>query len=478
MSSPPTPSGRTKLIATVGPASDHPDAIHALADAGATVFRVNFAHGTPEERSERIAKIRAVEAERGTSLAILADLPGPKVRLGQLAGPSVRLRTGQRFRLDSGGPAGDETGAPVTYQRLAEDVRPGDRVLLADGAVDLVVRKIEQRVVVTEVVRGGDIRPGVGVNIPADRLSLPAVTDRDREALARALDLGVDFIGQSFVRDPQDVVDLRSLMGDRPLPIVAKIETRPAAEMADRIMEVSDAVMVARGDLGVELPLEDIPILQKELLSMALARGIPGIVATQMLESMIRSPRPTRAEVSDVANAVLDGADAIMLAAETAVGEFPALAAETAARIAAAAEGGAGHSRMSHAACRHTGEAAAVAHAAAQVAVDDPDVVAIAAYTESGLTANLLSSERPGVPTYAFSPHLEVRRRLSLRWAIHPLPTADPGDTDSMIEAMDRGLRDAGVAREGDVVVIVASSPAGKAKTNMLKVHHVGAPVR
>jgi pyruvate kinase len=472
------PTSRTKLIATIGPATDRPETIHALVEAGTTVFRVNFAHGSAAEQAARIARIRQIEAERGATFAILADLPGPKVRLGALSSPSIRLRTGQRFNLDSGGPAGDETGAPVTYQALSADVRPGDRILLADGAVDLIVRKIEQRVVMTEVVRGGDIRPGVGVNIPADRLSLPAITDRDRDGLTRALGCGVDFVGQSFVRDPADIEALRALMTDRSVPIVAKIETRPAAEKADRIMEVADAVMVARGDLGVEMPLEDIPILQKELLAAARIRGIPGIVATQMLESMIRAPRPTRAEASDVANAVLDGADAIMLSAETAVGEYPALAAETAVRIAAAAEERAGRFRLTHSACRHTGEAAAVAHAAAQVAAEDPDVVAIAAYTESGLTAQLLSAERPGVDTFAFSPHAEVRRRLSLRWGVHPLPTVDPDDTDSMIESMDRGLRDAGVAREGDVVVIVASSPAGRAKTNMLKVHHVGSPVR
>jgi pyruvate kinase len=469
---------RTKLIATIGPATDRVEAIDALVDAGAAVFRVNFAHGSPEEQAARVELVRTVERERDGSVAVLADLPGPKVRLGDLTEGTIRLRTGDRFLLDSGGPPGDATGAPVNYGRLAADVRPGDRILLADGAVDLVVRAIEHRAVVTEVARGGEIRPRVGVNIPAHRLSLPAITDRDRDALGRALDSGVDFVGQSFVRGPEDVQELRVLIGDRPVPIVAKIETRPAAETADRIMDVADAVMVARGDLGVEMPLEVIPILQKELLAAARIRGIPGIVATQMLESMIHAPRPTRAEASDVANAVLDGADAVMLAAETAVGEYPMESARTALSIAQVAEERAGRFRLTHSSCHHSGEAAAVAHAAAQVAAEDHDVVAIAAFTESGLTAQLISGERPGVAIFAFSPHQEVRRRLGLRWGVRPLPASDPSDTDAMIEAMDRGLRDAGAAREGDVVVIVASSPAGKSKTNMLKVHHIGSPVR
>jgi pyruvate kinase len=469
---------RTKLIATIGPASDRVEAIGALVDAGAAVFRVNFAHGSPEEQAARVAGVREVERERDASVAILADLPGPKVRLGELTERTIRLRTGDRFVLDSGRPPGDATGAPVDYGALASDVRSGDRILIADGAVELIVRAVEHRAVVTEVARGGEIRPRVGVNIPAHRLSLPAITERDRDALGRALDCGVDFVGQSFVRAPEDVRELGALMGDRPVPIVAKIETRPAAEAADRIMDAADAIMVARGDLGVEMPLEVIPVLQKELLSAARFRGIPGIVATQMLESMIHAPRPTRAEASDVANAVLDGADAVMLAAETAVGEYAVEAAQTALAIAQVAEGRAGRFRLTHPSCHHTGEAAAVAHAAAQVAAEDQDVVAIAAYTESGLTAQLISSERPAVATFAFSPHQEIRRRLGLRWGVRALPASDPSDTDAMIEAMDRGLREVGAAREGDVVVIVASSPAGKSSTNMLKVHHIGSPVR
>ena len=466
---------RTKLICTLGPATAGPEQVRALVEAGCSVFRVNFSHGTPAEQAALVDAVLRVEADLGTCLGVMVDLPGPKVRLGELAEKSIRLRAEQRFVLRAGGGPGDQDGAPISYPGLAGDVHPGDRIMLADGAVDLLVREVDGDVI-TECVRGGLIRPRAGVNVPAERLSLPAIGDRDREGLARALDLGVTFVAQSFVRGSGDVAELRSLMGDRAVPIVAKLETRPAIDDAEAILRTADAVMVARGDLGVEMPMEEIPMLQKELLAGARLAGVPGVVATQMLESMIRAPRPTRAEASDVANAVLDGADAVLLSGETAIGDYPVEAAEAATRIAAFAEERAGRFRLTGTACRHASEAAAVAHAAAQVAAGDPDVVAIACFTETGLTANLLSAERSGVGVYAFSPHLEVRRGLCLRWGLSPLAVADPVDTDSMIAAMDEGLRAAGIAGGGDAVVMVASSPAGRAKTNMLKVHHVGAP--
>jgi pyruvate kinase len=370
------------------------------------------------------------------------------------------------------------SGAPTTYAGLADDVREGDRVLLADGAVELVVRATRGRDVITEVVRAGSVRARAGVNVPAERLGLPAVTERDREGLARALDLGVDLVAQSFVRRAEDVRTLRELMGDRSVPIVAKIETRPAIEAIDAVLDEADALMVARGDLGVELPMEQIPVLQKELLVRARSTGKPAVVATQMLESMIHAPRPTRAEASDVANAVLDGADAIMLSGETAIGEYPVEAARAAARIAEVAEERAGRFRTPGEPCRHTEEAAAVAHAAAQVAAGDPDVVAIACFTGTGRTAELLASERPGVPIYAFSSHQRVRRILGLRWGVTSLAAVSPNDTDEMIAVMDAGLVRAGLVRAGQSVVMAASSPAGKTHTNMLKVHHIGSAVR
>ncbi len=470
-------AAKTKLLCTLGPASATPKMLRGLVEAGATVFRLNFSHGTPEDHARAVAIVRDAEQDLGMSLAVLADMPGPKIRLGSMQPDPFKFQTGQRFHLRAGGP-GDERGTSTSYPGLARDLSAGDRILLADGAVELTVAAIEGDTVVTECVRGGTVRSRQGVNVPAERLGLPAVTDRDRECLAVALDLGVDLVAQSFVREPQDIVDMRSLMGHRVVPIVAKIETNPAVANIEAILEVSDALMVARGDLGVELPMEEIPLIQKDLIHASRAVGRPVVVATQMLESMIHSPRPTRAEATDVANAVLDGADAIMLSGETAIGEYPFEAAQAAARIAAAIESRGADYRAAQPACRHHGEAASVAHAAASIGNEDTGVVAIACYTETGRTARLLSAERPGVPIYSFLPSPEVRRANALLWGVTSLPAEPPGDTDEMIELMDRGLQERGLAVPGDAVVMVAASPAGRTTTNMLKVHTVGSPVR
>jgi pyruvate kinase len=469
---------RAKLVCTLGPASGTSEGVRALAEAGCDVFRVNLSHGAAGSHAELVRAVRSTAGQLERDLAVMADLPGPKIRLGELAKEPLRLTAGSPFVLRARGGPGDETGASTTYPELARDVRAGDRVLFADGAVELVVRETDGENVVTECSRGGSVRSHAGVNVPAERLGLPAITDRDREGLAIAVELGVDLVAQSFVRGGDDLMELRDLMGGRAVPIIAKVETRPAIEDIDRVLAQADGIMVARGDLGVELPLEEIPILQKELLRKARAAGKPTVVATQMLESMIHAPRPTRAEASDVANAILDGADAIMLSAETAIGEFPTEAAGVAARIAEVAEERAGAFRATAAVCTHSDESAAVAHAVAQVAGGDPEVIAIACFTRTGRTAALLSTERPGVPIYAFAPDPAVRRRLALRWGVTALAAEIPGDTDEMIDLMDGGLRAAGVASGGDTVVMSGSLPAGKTQTNMLKVHHVGEAVR
>ena len=470
-------SARTKLICTLGPATNTPAFVRGLVTAGASIFRINLSHGEPADHERAVGLVRDAEAEADRALAVMADLPGPKVRLGPIDPDPFRFAPGQAFELRPGG-APDADGVATTYGGLAGDLRVGDRVLLADGAVELTVSALHGPVVRTECVRGGTVRSGQGVNVPAERLGLPAVTDRDREGLARALDLGVDLVAQSFVRGPDDVLELREAMGDRAAPIVAKIETKPAVESIDAILEVTDAVMVARGDLGVELPMEEIPLLQKDLLRAARRAGRPAVVATQMLESMIRAPRPTRAESTDVANAVLDGADAIMLSGETAIGRFPFEAAAAASRIAEAVEARGDDYRAAQPPCHHTGAGPAVAHAAAAVASEDRDVVAITCYTETGRTARLLAAERPTVPVYAFIPDERVRRANALLWGVAPIPSERPADTDQMIALMDEGLVTHGIARSGDVVVMAAASPAGKTTTNMLKVHVVGSPVR
>jgi pyruvate kinase len=470
-------AGRTKLVCTLGPASATPKMVRGLVRAGTSVFRLNFSHGTPDDHARTVRLVRDAAPDLGPAVAILADLPGPKVRLGPMDPDPFPFKPGQRFRLRPDGP-GDAAGASTTYPGLADDLEPGDRVLLADGAVELTVVAIDGDEVVTACVRGGFARTRQGVNVPAERLGLPAVSDRDREALGRALDLGVDFVAQSFVRSPADVRDLRDAIGERSVPIVAKIETRPAIERFGAILDEVDAVMIARGDLGVELPIEEIPLIQKELIRAARRAGRPTIVATQMLESMLHAPRPTRAEATDVANAVLDGADAVMLSGETAVGEFPFEAASTAASIASYAEAKGAAFRAGFETPRPTTEGAAVARAVALAASTELGIVAVTCFTETGRTARLLSIERPPVPIYAFVPPDDVRRSTCLLWGVHALPSPVPADTDEMIALMDRGLVEHGLARPGDAVVMAAASPAGRTTTNMLKVHRVGAPVR
>jgi len=470
-------AARTKLLCTLGPATNTPAFVRGLVAAGTSIFRVNFSHGSHDDHARAVRLVRDAEAQGDRAIAVLADLPGPKVRLGAMDPDPFRFSPGQAFDLRPSG-GGDERGTSTTYPDLADDLREGDRVLLADGAVELLVSRIDGRTVRAECVRGGTVRAGQGVNVPAERLGLPGVTERDREGLARALDLGVDLVAQSFVRSPDDLHELRSLMGRRTVPIVAKIETKPAIENIEAILEVTDVLMVARGDLGVELPMEQVPLLQKDLLRRARAASRPVVVATQMLESMIRAPRPTRAEASDVANAVLDGADAIMLSGETAIGEYPFEAAAAATRIAVAVEARARDYRAAQPDCRHSGEAAAVAHAVADVATTEPEVVAITCYTETGRTARLLSAERPSCPIYAFMPDDRARRVNALTWGVVPLAAERPHDTDAMVALMDEGLRRRELVAPGDTVVMAASSPAGRTTTNMLKLHQVGSPVR
>jgi pyruvate kinase len=303
-----------------------------------SIARLNLAHGTADGHRRAADAIRVASRRTGRSVAILADLPGPKLRLGRIAGGSVELTEGARFELGPAARRGDASGASVNHAALVTDLRPGDRVLLADGAAELVVTEVRSDRLVTSVERGGRVRSGAGAGVPADRLSIPALTPADRALLPLVADVGADAVGQSFVRSAVDITDLRAALGPGGPAIVAKIETRPAVEAIEALLAVADALMVARGDLGVELPFEDVPIVQKRLVRLANAVGRPVIVATQMLESMISVPRPTRAEASDVANAVLDGADAVMLSAETAIGAYPVLAVEAAVRIARAAE--------------------------------------------------------------------------------------------------------------------------------------------
>lgn len=466
---------RTKLVCTIGPATV--GRVDELIAAGMDVARINLSHGTPESWSAAVDAVRSVRTVAGRSVAILGDLSGPKIRLGELATDTLDLEIGQSFVLRSGGPAdappGDRSAATVTYAALARDVRVGDPVFLADGAAQLEVVGIDGDDVRTEVVRGGTVRARAGVAIPAERLTAPALTDKDRADIPRALALGVDLLAQSFVRHPDDIRELRTRIGPDGPPIVAKIETRPAVDRFDAILEVAEAVMIARGDLGVEVPYEEVPILQKQLLRRALDRGVPTIVATQMLESMTASPRPTRAEASDVANAVFDGADAIMLSGETAIGAYPILAAEAAARIATRCErDGADYlaSGMARPPDTITGS---LAYAAVALTRTDRSIAAIGCYTRTGHTARILSSLRPRVPILAFSPDPRVVSRLALIHGVVALLSDALDPASDRLDRLGPLVGAAGVA-DGAMVVLVSSSASPGSGPTRIGIHRVG----
>jgi pyruvate kinase len=475
--SPVTIRRRTKLVCTIGPATE--DRMDELVMAGMDVARINFSHGTAASRRASALAVRQAEEAIGRPVGILTDLAGPKIRLGDFAEGSIELTPGRPFTLravrkDEG--PGDGAGVPVSYAGLAADVRVGDRVLLADGAAELRVISVGGDVE-TEVVRGGTVRSRTGVAIPADRLSSPALTAKDRADLPVAIELGADLIGQSFVRGPDDILALRGLLGSDGPHIVAKIETRPAVESFDAILDVVDAVMIARGDLGVEVPYEEVPLIQKQLVRRALDRGIPSIVATQMLESMTNSPRPTRAETSDVANAVFDGADAIMLSGETAIGAFPVLAAEAAARIAFRCEVGGTSHLPAGMAPSHAADVGALAFATAALASADTSIEAIACYTRTGRTARILSALRPGVPIVAFSPDPHVAGRLAIAHGVFARTCPPLGESSDRIVELERLLRDARfLAADASVVFVTSTGTPGSAP-DVLAIRHVPAGV-
>ena len=461
---------RAKLVCTVGPATV--DRVDELVAAGMDVARINFSHGTPDDHALAAERVRAAADAAGRAVAILVDLSGPKIRLGDLDGDAVALETGATFDLHpEPWPHGGPAGAHVS-RALQSELSPGDRILLADGAAELRVAATDA-VVHTEVVRGGTIRAHAGVSVPAGRLSGPALTDQDRVDAPRAAAIGADWIAQSFVRRAADVDELRALLGPDGPPIVAKIETRPAVDDFDAIVRSADAVMIARGDLGVELPFEEVPILQKRLVRRALDHGIPSIVATQMLESMITSPRPTRAEASDVANAIFDGADAIMLSGETAIGRHPILAAEAATRIAELCATQGGEFLPAGAPAAPGSDAAVLAYAAAAIATTEREVTAIACYTRTGKTARAIAAHRPRVPILAFSPDPAVVRRLALVHGVEPRTCMPPPDAGARLGLMAWLLGEEAGLAAGSAVVLVASTATPGTGPNLLEIHRI-----
>ncbi len=472
---------RTKLVCTIGPASV--GRVRELIDAGMDVARVNFSHGTPEEQRAAIQAVRAAAREARTTVAVLVDLPGPKIRLGELENESVALETGASFVLrpeaDEHAPPGNQRGAAVSQPDLASHLERGDRILLADGAAELRVTGTEERAVLTEVVRGGVVRTRSGVNVPSDRLAGPALTDDDRAAIPRALELRADLIAQSFVRSAADVTALRGLLPkDGPL-IVAKIETRQAVENFSEIAKAADGVMVARGDLGVDLPFEDVPMIQKRLLRGARKAGGFSIVATQMLESMTGAARPTRAEASDVANAVLDGADAVMLSAETAVGGYPVEAAAAMTSICAATERkGVAELPTDRVPPPHD-HPHAIVHAAHALTEVYPRAKAIWCFTRTGRTAEMLSAIRPNLPIVAFTPGPVPARRLCVRNAVVPVVLNAGRSGDPLITRMEQAARAQRVLeKETSTSVVLVTTTPEPGGVNRLELHEVGPPVQ
>lgn len=469
---------RAKIVCTLGPATDSYDQIKALVEAGMDVARFNLSHGTHAEHEARYQRVRKAADETGRSVGILADLQGPKIRLGTFAEGPVLLERDDTFTITvEEGVQGDRHRCGTTYAGLAEDVRPGERVLVDDGRVCLEVTGVDGPRVHTRVVEGGVISDHKGINLPGVAVSVPALSKKDQDDLRWALRTGFDVVALSFVRSGRDAAEVHRIMAEegRRLPVIAKVEKPQAVENIEDVVAAFDGLMVARGDLGVELPLEQVPIVQKRAVKLAKRNAKPVIVATQMLDSMIDSARPTRAEASDVANAVLDGADAVMLSAETSVGRYAVEAVCTMAKIVAAAEEemlAKGLPALTERNKPRT-QGGAVARAAAEMG-DFLGARFLVAFTQSGDTARRLSRYRSPIPVLAFTPEPSTRSQLSLTWGVETFLGPHADSTDAMVDQVDELLLRYGRCEKGDVVVITAGSPPGlPGTTNLVRVHHI-----
>ncbi len=468
-------SRHTKIIATLGPGVASSDAILALVEAGMDVARLNFSHGDHEFHRALAGWVRDAAGASGRTVALMQDIQGPKIRVGEFDGGGVTLLKGQQVTLVADGTAAGPDRIPIGYAPLMDDVVPGDRVQLADGLIRCEVVGVADDGLVAEVRVGGTLTDHKGVAFPDSALSLANVTEKDEIDLAFGKELGVDYVAASFVRSGDDVRTVAQLSGD--VPIIAKIELAQAYENLDDIIEPSFGLMVARGDLGVQLPLERIPMIQAEILVKTNAAGRISITATEMLESMTKSPRPTRAEVTDVANAVLEGTDAVMLSGETAVGDFPVQAVTAMSSICMAVEEGTLSARGDHP-IPFVGDgntvASAVSQAATEIAVN-LGVETIVAFTESGNTARLISKYRPEAGIVAFTPSEETRNRMALYWGVSPHRFERRASTDEEMAAAARILEDEGMVGRGERVVMVAGVPPNnRAATNLVKVHVIG----
>ena len=465
-----------KIVCTLGPASNSVEMIERLMHAGMDVARLNFSHGSHADHLSCIQLLRATANKLGKTIAILADLQGPKIRTGALAGGvPVTLRTGQDFTITTRKILGDSTRVSTIFLPLPKEVHRGDRILLSDGLIELRVESVRLKDVNCRVVNGGALGEHKGINLPGVQLRVPALTPKDKADLKFALAQGVDYIAVSFVRRPEDVLLAKSLIRrtKKETPVIAKLEKPEAIENLEGILRVSDGVMVARGDLGVEMNPERVPVVQKNIIARAREFRRPVITATQMLESMTENPRPTRAEASDVANAIFDGSDAVMLSAETASGKYPVEAVSMMARIIEEAEASIPEfTRPASQEKLQVAETVAelVCHASREL-----HMKWIVVFTHSGFTARLISRYRPLVPIAAFSPDAETRRRLALVWGVAPLAIPDLRKVDQLAEISEKRLLEEKLVRKGDVIAIVAGTPMGvRGTTNFMKFHVIG----
>ncbi len=466
---------RAKIVCTLGPATSSPEGVRALVAAGMDVARLNLSHGSYADHEEVYAEVRKASNELGRAVGVIVDLQGPKIRTGRFANGPVMLVKGARFTITIDDILGDEDSVSTTYKGLPGDVMPGDRLLIDDGKVALLAREVTDTDVVTEVIEGGFVSNNKGINLPGVAVSVPALSDKDEADLRWALRLRADFVALSFVREAKDIDRVHEIMDEEGvrLPVIAKIEKPQAVKNLREIITAFDAVMVARGDLGVELPFEEVPLVQKLAIEMARRNAKPVIVATQVLDSMIENSRPTRAEVSDCANAVLDGADAIMLSGETSVGKWPIEAVTTMARIIESTEDH-GLERVPALGTRPHTVGGAVTAAAAEIG-ELLRAKYLVTFTHSGDSAKRLSRIRSKLPMLAFTPMQATRSQLTLTWGIETYLVPMARHTDQMARQVDESLLENGRCAPGDTVVIVAGSPPGiPGSTNALRVHHIG----
>ncbi|MFF1879183.1 pyruvate kinase [Leifsonia sp. NPDC058230] len=466
---------RAKIVATLGPATSSYENIRAIIDAGVDVARMNLSHGSYDVHEGVYANVRKAADDAGKPVAVLVDLQGPKIRLGKFEAGPYELAEGDIFKITTEDIIGTKEISSTTFKGLPGDVKPGDFLLIDDGKVRVKVLATDGTVVTTEVIVAGPVSNNKGINLPGVAVNVPALSDKDEADLRWGLKLGADLIALSFVRNASDIERVHEIMAEegRKVPVVAKIEKPQAVDALEGIIEAFDAIMVARGDLGVELPLEAVPIVQKRAVELARRAAKPVIVATQMLESMISSPVPTRAETSDVANAVLDGADAVMLSGETSVGEYPVITVQTMARIVESTEEH-GLDRIAPLGTRPRTQSGAITLAAVEVA-DFVEAKYLCVFTESGESARRMSRLRNKIPILAFTPEESVRRRMSLNWGVESFVVSRVTHTDQMVAQVDEALVSTGRAQNGDKVIIISGSPPGiPGTTNDIRVHRVG----